>query len=242
MQNAIYNINNITNEEKYALIQTMENNGVLDENDLTKLEYLAKDKDDEIRGYIASVLILSNSIYSEKILKNLMNDKDELVRANACDSLGSFSSAELINLMKDHIQKDKSSLVRGYAALSLVDISQKLADRTHNVRIYLDKFYRKEKVKWVKYNYSKALYLLSNDFEYYELLVSGIDDIRYRNRCLVANLLGSLVVDKVVSLSDINMLYSKLGTRLKVERTIAARNSFMLLREKITETYNLDSH
>ena len=139
MQNAIYNINNITNEEKYALIQTMENNGVLDENDLTKLEYLAKDKDDEIRGYIASVLILSNSIYSEKILKNLMNDKDELVRANACDSLGSFSSAELINLMKDHIQKDKSSLVRGYAALSLVDISQKLADRTHNVRIYLDK-------------------------------------------------------------------------------------------------------
>lgn len=54
------------------------------------------------------------------ILLRLLNDRDELVRVNACDSLSGTDSREAINGLEKHIA-DSSELVRGYVYSSLYD-------------------------------------------------------------------------------------------------------------------------
>lgn len=54
------------------------------------------------------------------ILLRLLNDRDELVRVNACDSLSGTDSREAINELEKHIS-DSSELVRGYVYSSLYD-------------------------------------------------------------------------------------------------------------------------
>ena len=82
-----------------------------------ELERLSRDCNPEIRNRVAQVLGGARGEYAD-ILLRLMNDRDELVRVNACDSLSGTDSREVINGLEKHIA-DSSELVRGYVYSSL---------------------------------------------------------------------------------------------------------------------------
>ena len=84
-----------------------------------ELERLSRDRNPEIRNRVAQVLGGARGEYID-ILLRLMNDRDELVRVNACDSLSGTDSREAINELEKHIS-DSSELVRGYVYSSLYD-------------------------------------------------------------------------------------------------------------------------
>ena len=82
-----------------------------------ELERLSRDCNPEIRNRVAQVLGGARGEYTD-ILLRLLNDRDELVRVNACDSLSGTDSREVINGLEKHIA-DSSELVRGYVYSSL---------------------------------------------------------------------------------------------------------------------------
>lgn len=61
-----------------------------------ELERLSRDRNPEIRNRVAQVLGGARGEYTD-ILLRLLNDRDELVRVNACDSLSGTDSREAIN-------------------------------------------------------------------------------------------------------------------------------------------------
>ena len=84
-----------------------------------ELERLSRDRNPEIRNRVAQVLGGARGEYTD-ILLRLLNDRDELVRVNACDSLSGTDSREAINELEKHIA-DSSELVRVYVYSSLYD-------------------------------------------------------------------------------------------------------------------------
>lgn len=84
-----------------------------------ELERLSRDRNPEIRNRVAQVLDGACGEYTD-ILLRLLNDRDELVRVNACDSLSGTDSREAINGLEKHIS-DSSELVREYVYSSLYD-------------------------------------------------------------------------------------------------------------------------
>ena len=66
---------------------------------------------------ISQILAKDNTTRSENILLGLINDKSELVRANACDSLYNNISNNVVEELLVKANND-TSLVKYYAILS----------------------------------------------------------------------------------------------------------------------------
>ena len=110
------------NEQERKYIERLENSNIeFEDLDLRLITALAKNEDGEIRSVIAEVLCEYANEFSEGLLISMLNDIDELVRCNACDSLGSSHSTSCIPPLLEKI-KDESELVRCYAILSVTDI------------------------------------------------------------------------------------------------------------------------
>ncbi len=219
-----------TIEEKLDLIERIENDNKANKTNFKILELLSSDKDDEIRSRVAESLINFQFKESEEILKRLLNDDAELVRVNACDSLYFSKDLEVNEILKTKLVKDRSSLVRGYATLSLVDISKNL-DLTYKEDLYnfLITSLKKEKVKWVKINIYKALYLLGDE-SYLNQLMHKVDNRYYRNRCAVVNVLGDILTN-----NNSNIIKERLVKRKKVEKSIAVSSSIDKVLKRINK-------
>lgn len=81
----IYNYLNFSEDEKLDYLKKLESNTDLLSNDM--IWALSKDKDYYIRVRLAQVLVNYHNKLSEQVLTYMLDDKDELVRVNACDSL-----------------------------------------------------------------------------------------------------------------------------------------------------------
>lgn len=195
------------------------------------LKNLSHDEEGEVRAKVAEILVLSNSSFTEKILINLLKDKDELVRIHACDSLCVSNSCIVINHLKDRVLKDKSSLVRGYAALSIGDIASNRNCDFKELEVFFTKVLAKERVNWVKLNFYKALYLIGDE-SYLDLLISELKNRSYRSRCLIVNILSDLV-----SKHNLFLIRTALTERLEIEKTVAVRSTIektlLILEENI---------
>ena len=91
--------------------------------ELTKLDFsellsLAQDSNSEIRSRVAQILASIPCQHSENILLLLINDKEELVRVNACDSLSFSTSIDTLKLLLKKV-KHETWLVRMYAISSV---------------------------------------------------------------------------------------------------------------------------
>ena len=91
---------------------------------------LSNDTDAEVRSQCAETLTLIPCEESESILVSLLDDADNLVRANACDSL-KFSHSKLIVKKFISMLSDTSYLVRGYATLTIADILANILSLIH---------------------------------------------------------------------------------------------------------------
>ena len=158
-----------------------------DEDDYSILKELSYDKELTIRALVARILVDSSDEKGEEILLRLTNDKEWLVRADACDSLCISESVTTYNLLKKIAKKDTSGYVRGYAILSLGDIADKI-NKEDELLEYLEDRLKHEKVQFTKINICTVLYNLGRK-EYFGKLLSMINSKKYTNRGAVVNCL-----------------------------------------------------
>ena len=76
-----------------------------DEDDYSILKELSYDKELTIRALVARILVDSSDEKGEEILLRLTNDKEWLVRTEACDSLGISESVTTYNILKKIAKK-----------------------------------------------------------------------------------------------------------------------------------------
>ncbi len=216
-------LKNISTDEKLDFIDRVEENDYFAKGDLKTLDVLSQDGDDEVRSRVAEVLVFSNTVEAEKILIRLLNDKEELVRINACDSLCTSTSKDVITLLIEKAKKDKSSLVRAYAVMSATDISKNIGCKEETLELIMYLF-SKEKVNITKISYYRSFLLLGQKC-YLSQFLEHINDRFYRNRCTVANLLKDLITDKIFSKFELAKVKNALESRLKIETSLAVKNS-----------------
>lgn len=216
-------------EERLDIIEKMGHSDKFTDDDFEILEYLSQDGKEEVRARVAEILVLSDSHEGEKILIKLLTDKDELVRVNACDSLCNSTSLEVINLLKERILKDKSILVKGYAALSIADIVSNTGYDKNELSKFLKDALEKQKVVWVKINFYKVLYMLGEE-SYLDKLLNELQNKLYRNRCAVVNVLSEIVSER-----NLGIIKTALIGRLEKEKTIAVRSSIEKAIQSIDE-------
>ena len=158
-----------------------------DEDDYSILKELSYDKELTIRALVARILVDSSDEKGEEILLRLTNDKEWLVRTEACDSLGISESVTTYNILKKIAKKDTSGYVRGYAIFSLRDIAVKIHKENELIE-YLEDRLKHEKVQFTKINICTVLYNLGRK-EYFGKLLSMINSKKYTNRGAVVNCL-----------------------------------------------------
>ena len=126
----------------------------------------------------------------EEILLRLTNDKEWLVRADACDSLGISESVTTYNILKKIAKKDTSGYVRGYAIISLGDIAVKIHKENELIK-FLEEMLMHEKTEFTKINIYTVLYNLGQK-EYFDKLLSMTNSKKYSNKCAVVNSLKDI--------------------------------------------------
>ncbi|HEX2953144.1 MAG TPA: HEAT repeat domain-containing protein [Bacillota bacterium] len=210
---------NLDDSKKIGLIKSISQRPDEYPNSIQIMEILSKDNDDEIRWTVAEALMEFDDIHAEQILNSLVIDENETVRVCACESLRYGRTKETIRLLKERLIIDKSSLVRGYAALSLADIVREdpsLPD--FELVPFLKERINKEKNAGVKISIYKSLYNLG-EREYLDLLLHEINNREYRNRCAVVNL-----VSDSISEENKKKVLPFLKQRLKIEKTVAVKS------------------
>lgn len=175
----------------------------LDEKDFGILNQLSYDKDVYIRAVVAAVLVESKDDIGEEILLRLTKDHDWLVRADACDSLCISKSPTTYQLLKKIAREDTSSLVRGYAILSLRDIAEKI-HRKEDLIKFLQKRRINEKIQFTQINVYTVLYKLGLKENLMNLL-SMFHSQKYNNRCAVVSCL-----QEVMNVENKDIIYNAL--------------------------------
>jgi hypothetical protein len=151
---------------------------------------LSKDRSPFIRSLVAKLLFDYYNDFSKNILLELTNDKDNLVRVEAVDSLKAFIDHTVYFRLKHLAEFDPYYLVRAYSIVSLVyigktldidELSEFVLERLGKERYYINKILCYE-----------SLYLLGNKDSLNDLFDCFSSD-NYRNKCAVINTLISIL-------------------------------------------------
>ena len=116
---------------------------------------MAYDEDEEIRLFLSIELANYKSAESEQLLLQLISDQSDIVRANACDSIYWSESVDVLDTLFEKAKNDVY-LVRGYAVLSIADIS--INSKSDFSTEKLSMLYPKEKSIWVRMCYFQSFY------------------------------------------------------------------------------------
>ncbi|OGO78136.1 MAG: hypothetical protein A2Y23_01590 [Clostridiales bacterium GWB2_37_7] len=209
----------MTNEDKYELLNELSELDEITTENLEILNALSYDEGDEVRVQVAEILENCEDIEAEIILIRLLHDTDGLVRATACDSLRFSDSPKVLSLLIDIIKKDKTDLVRGYAASSIGSI---LLNMDKVDKEYVDFFVdlvSREKVTWVKFHIYGTLYLLGEG-TYLFKLIEMLNHRHFRKRGAVISILANILSDENKEIIE----YS-LKELLEKEETINVRSA-----------------
>lgn len=106
----------------FDILDAIRDKDVINDEDIDFLDKCSKSRNTDIRYYAAEQLCITDSSRAEKILLRMLSDKNEMVRANVCDSISISRSKKTIELLKDYAIND-TWLVRGYAIASMADIA-----------------------------------------------------------------------------------------------------------------------
>ena len=181
--------------EKWDAVSRLMESEITDEG-LELLEKYSHDRNKDIRYRAAEALALTGSPKAESILLRLLDDKDNMVRVNACDSLGMSGTQRAIEPLKKHVGSTACNLERGYAVSSLADIAVAIGTEGE-MTAFLETSLETEQDVWVRNHYYRSLYPLGKG-EYLQLLLDSLDDENYQNRCEVVNLLSDIADDSNV--------------------------------------------
>lgn len=169
-------------EDTLDRLYDLEERSSLSDGELNYIYALSQSDDDEIRSQVAALLIRSNKDKSREALLKMCNDNDELVRANACESLCIFYDDEVISSLKEKIVNDTSSIVKSYAVLSLGDIALHLdRERKEDITKFLLCLVDESSNKSVQISAYRGLYLLGNK-KYIDDLLEALNSTEYTDR------------------------------------------------------------
>lgn len=94
------NLKNKDSLDKLDIIEELEVTNCNTADYYKLLDYLSNDEDYEVRAKVSEVLVAPNNSEADKILIKILRDKDELVRVNACDSLCTSNSYDVIKSLE----------------------------------------------------------------------------------------------------------------------------------------------
>lgn len=141
-------------------IEEVKNNKEISDKQLSFLMRKSHSISREIRLRIAEVLgIVNPTNKSIVILQRLLNDRDEIVAAEACDSLGYVGKEDNIRLLIGKLNSD-SEIVRGYAATSIAKICSRANAKSNIAIAFIKERCLTEHSAWVLQNFYYSLYLL----------------------------------------------------------------------------------
>ncbi len=204
-------------ENYLDILYNMENQDHITQSEILLLKDLSHHNDDEIRTYVARNLGLFYSYEAEAILVSMINDKNEQVRTEVCDSLGNSKSKDILKVLKPKIF-DHYFLVRGYAVLSIADITLK-AGIDVDIRNFLQVSFRKERSTWVQIAYARSLYLLGEK-EMLSFLLEKLNHRYYSIRIMVVRSLGDILNE-----SNQQLILSSLQNRLLIEKGVSVQRA-----------------
>ena len=212
---------------KDKLLNKLEEKNILTGNDIKIIKKLLVDSDEEKKILISQILAKDNTTRSENILLGLINDKSELVRANACDSLYNNISNNVVEELLVKANND-TSLVKYYAILSLGDIVEINTENKQKVIGNLRNLRKNNKDISVNISISKVLYQLGNKAEL-NILLNYLDDSNYQNRCATLN-----CISEIISSNNFKKIIPILKEKIKAEDSLAVKESL----ENIIKIYN----
>lgn len=108
-------------EDIAACVDKMEMQATLCAEDYCQLHKWIQSGDADIRDRIAAMLAAHREEQAEKILLELARDDDELVRADAYDSLAVFQDERAADLLRWAAEFEEDELARYFALVSYVD-------------------------------------------------------------------------------------------------------------------------
>lgn len=154
---------------------------------LNTLYDLAYDRSPIIRSDVSRLLINIPTKEAENILIKNLDDKNELVRLEAVDSLKEFVSNRVYNLLKLVALKDKNYMVRAYAVTGFTIVGIALGENN------IDEFIKNDiltitKSSYIKLNCYESLLMLGHS-EYLANILKLYKSKSYRMRCAVLNTL-----------------------------------------------------
>jgi len=176
-----------------------------------------------VRNHIAETLMDYSSKQSFDMLIKLLSDKDRIVRASACESLSIYPNIETLNILLSVISNDRSSLVRKYAASSILSILQK---QNQKDTVKTDFFkYGNEKSIPTRISYFMVLYYLGEE-KFLDSILGYINHKNYINRI---NVINALI--QILTLQNHQRIKVAVDEVVKTEESIAVKSS-------IQELYN----
>lgn len=194
----------------FDMLDAIREKDVITAEDIDFLEKCSKSRNTDIRYAVAEQLCIFDSLRAEKILLRMLSDKDEMVRANVCDSIGISRSKETIEVLKNYAITD-TWLVRGYAIASMGDIAlNSVADKTDLIS-FLEQSLQQETETWVKASYYRTLYILGRA-EYLSKLLVLINDDTYYVRCAVIS-----CIESILNKENAEKICNALKIRLQIE-------------------------
>ena len=184
MQSVLEKLNQMDNLEKLTY------------QDILELEFFSSYENPEVRSRVAEILVgAESSKLAERVLLKLCEDSDELVRANACDSLSCFHSKIVVTTLQCiFINKNESDLVRWYALMSILDIVQMMPDFTCQARVLFEKAIHDSSIPIRGTGYM-GLYRLG-DNKQLTPLITLLTSPKYQDRCAIIYMLESIVDEK----------------------------------------------
>lgn len=184
----------ISSQEKFHLLTKYEHASTLSKKDFKAIAAFSKDPDAFIRSICAKLLVNFVTPQAERLLLNLANDKNALVRTEAYDSLSVFPSKKVQKTLKKAILHEKNKLACSYAILSWADITQTLGVHKKQEK-FLKKLKKLPKIKKSEHcmlSFYYAKYVLGHKKSLKKLL-AFLNSSDYQICCCAVNLLWDIV-------------------------------------------------
>ncbi len=185
--------------KKHRLLDQLEESKITSEEQVAVLRKLAADRAADIRCRAAEQLCIPGSAEAEVILLQLLDDKNDMVRVNASDSISACGSREALEPLKQRTKNDTCFMVRGYAACSAAEIALRTGAADDELTAFLMQALESEKDEWVRANLFATLYELGRD-DYLPQLITALDSNEYQVRCAAVNLLAQTGKEKDIPL------------------------------------------
>ncbi|NMC57458.1 MAG: HEAT repeat domain-containing protein [Eubacteriaceae bacterium] len=207
-------------EQIELILSELEKKETWNDEDLLILDKYSHSKSSMIRNRVAELCAYSNKDNIKSILLRLINDNDNIVRAEAFDSITiAFPNKEIAEILKNKVVNEKDAIARSYAILSWIDVALMLSNNVKSEDInFLENQIKSENDNHCILSYCYGLYLFGKD-EYFDKICSFLDSTDYQLRCAVINRLRD--IKSVINKNDI---CNKLIKLLKTEETIAVKD------------------